>query len=229
MNPFDALSKADSGRISKAKAKAQAPPFTRDELLKLYPLLPDHVRGLVRFAAHTGMRWNSEILRMTWGRVDLDRRVVRVDPRHAKRGNDREVPLGAVALGLLREIRPQNPAPDAPVWKNTRGSRLRDCRDIYEAAVRGACPKPGPGFRYPDFHSLRRTCANAVADVAPEKVVRGVLGHGKKDVTSLYLSAPLADQIAALDRAALLIDGEDRENVAPWKLAAVPAERKATA
>ncbi len=40
-----------------------------------------------------------------------------------------------------------------------------------------------------------------------------VLGHSDGDVTDLYIKPSFDDALAALDRAALLIDGEAQENV----------------
>lgn len=225
-NPFDGLEKGERKKLFPSKVAAKAPPFMRDQLLALYEILPAHVRRPVRFGAHTGLRWRSELLRMTWGRVDLDRRIVRPDPRYAKRGKERDVPLGDVSIEILRSIRPGDAKPGDPVWLNTRGERLRDVRDLYEAAVEKVCPTPEAGWRYPDFHSLRRTCATALSNVAPKHVVRAILGHSDEDVTDRYVTATLDDLLAAVDRAALLIDGEATDNVAPWKIA---APKKATA
>ncbi|HEX9688629.1 MAG TPA: hypothetical protein VGB47_06125 [Thermoanaerobaculia bacterium] len=40
-----------------------------------------------------------------------------------------------------------------------------------------------------------------------------VLGHAKETVTDGYITVPIDAQIAALNRAALLIDGDEKENV----------------
>jgi hypothetical protein len=42
-------------------------------------------------------------------------------------------------------------------------------------------------------------------------VLRAILGYGPREVTDLYVSLTLEDELAALNRAALLIDGESRE------------------
>ncbi|HEY3123524.1 MAG TPA: hypothetical protein VGK70_05630 [Thermoanaerobaculia bacterium] len=91
------------------------------------------------------------------GHVDFERRVCTTTP-YAKRGKVRDVPLSDVALAVLHSIRPENPAADDPVWLNAKGGELRDVRASYETAVREVCPAPAAGCRYPDFHSLRRTC-----------------------------------------------------------------------
>ena len=40
-----------------------------------------------------------------------------------------------------------------------------------------------------------------------------ILGHANQTVTDLYIEIPVGDQIAALNRAALIIDGEAQPNV----------------
>jgi hypothetical protein len=46
-------------------------------------------------------------------------------------------------------------------------------------------------------------------------VVSAVLGHGDEDVTDRYIDVPTETQIAELNRAALLIDGEMTDNLVP--------------
>jgi integrase len=152
---------------------------------------------------------------MKWGHVDFEKRVCTTTP-WAKRGKIRPVPLGDVALEILRAIRPANHGDDDPVWLGSTGKPLRDVRKAYKRAVEAVCPAPRPGARYPDFHSLRRTCASALGEVAAESVIAAVLGHSKKKtVTAGYVTIPIETQIAALDRAALLIDGKVTDNVVP--------------
>jgi integrase len=205
-NPFDDLDKPDRARLFPKDVTAKAPPLAREQLRALYEKLPSHVYPPVRFAAHTGMRWHSEILRMMWGHVDFEQRVCITTP-WAKRGKVRDVPLGDVALSILNSIRPENPGDDDPVWLNATGGPLRSVRRSYETAVQKVCPVPRPEWRYPDFHSLRRTCASALAQVAPTAVVGAILGHAKETVTDTYITVPVEAQIAALNGAAKLIDG----------------------
>jgi integrase len=212
-NPFDELDAGERRRLFPREVARKAPPFKREELRRIYDLLPAHVARPVRFDAHTGMRWRSELLRMEWGRVDLERRVYRIDPRWAKNGKEREVPLGDVALEILRQVRPPRPKATDPVWLNAEGGPLLDARGPFVRRIRKVCSPPQTGWRYPDFHSLRRSCATALSHVAPKAVTRAVLGHGAEDVTDLYVTVTVEDQLAALNRAALLIDGDPGENV----------------
>jgi integrase len=144
-NPFDDLEKQERPRIFPGNVEHEAPPFTREQLRAVLDLLPAHASRPVRFAAHAAMRWGSDLLRMTWGRVDFKRHVYTVDPRWAKRGKARDVPLADVALSILRAIRPANPAADDPVWLGSTGKPLRDVRKAYHRAVETVCPAPRPG------------------------------------------------------------------------------------
>jgi integrase len=176
--------------------------------------MPDYERRVVQFDAHTGLRSPSELLHMTWGRLNWDRPSYRPDPRFAKFGKEREVPLNEVALEILKVIRPANAAQDAPVWLKPNGRPLKSFRMSFDAAVRKVCPAPEPGWRYPTIHSLRDSCATALESVSSKAVVAFVLGHGPRDVTDLYTRKTFEVALGAIRRAAHLIDGEQpAENV----------------
>jgi hypothetical protein len=95
---------------------------------------------------------------------------------------------------------------------------LRDCRSVYATRGRKVCPARRPGWRYPDFHSLRRTCATALEQVSSLAVTAKVLGHSPGGVTGLYVQPSFDDCLAALNRAAVLIHGDpEPANVGPLK------------
>jgi integrase len=210
------------GRVAK-----QAPPLSREQLRKMYELLPGYAMRPIRFDAHTGMRCPSELLNMVWGRVDFEKKVYRTDPRWTKGGEEREVPLGNVAIGILKGVLPADPAPTDAVWLGPDGGPLKDFRSSFEKAVRAVCKAPEPGWRYPTIHSLRRTCATALEQVASKAVAAKVLGHSAADVTDRYVQPSLDDCLIALDRAALLIDGEPSATVVPLRRGRLMAKRMA--
>ncbi|MGO4814234.1 tyrosine-type recombinase/integrase [Cupriavidus sp. 2MCAB6] len=74
--------------------------LTRDEARKLIEACPSHLAALVRFALATGCR-ASEITRLEWSRVDLDRCTAWLD--QTKNGTPRGVPLNADAVAVLRQ------------------------------------------------------------------------------------------------------------------------------
>ncbi|MFY9552462.1 MAG: tyrosine-type recombinase/integrase [Thermoanaerobaculia bacterium] len=153
----------------------------------------------------------------TRGQVDLDGKSFSVSADVAKNFKAREVPLSDLALELLARIRPAHPAPADPVFLGPEGERLRSISGSLSKAVKAVCPKPKAGERFPTFHSLRKTCATALEAVASKAVAGMVLGHSDADVTDLYIKPSFEDALAALNRAALLIDGEEQENVAIFR------------
>lgn len=213
VSPFDGLDGGIQRRLFPRVVRAKIRPFRRDELLKLYELLPAYAYRPTRFTAHTGLRL-QETLSLKWGQISLEERLLRISPDVAKNFTEREVPLNDVALAMLRQIRPEGATADAPVFLNDEGGPLRDLRGSLKTAVEKACEPPRPGYRWPTFHSLRKTCATALEAVASKAVAGMVLGHSAADVTDLYIQPSFEDALAALNRAALLIDGNVQENVA---------------
>ncbi len=70
-----------------------------------------------------------------------------------------------------------------------------------------------PSERRPRFHDLRKTAGTRVESVSSHAVAKLLLGHADADVTDGYIKPEIEDVIAALDRAARLIDGEQVGNV----------------
>ncbi|MGH9366874.1 MAG: tyrosine-type recombinase/integrase [Thermoanaerobaculia bacterium] len=223
VNPFDEFDGGDESKeLFGGGVEKKAPPYTREQLRALYELLPAHVAVPARFAAHTGMRVPSELLNMTWGRLDVEGRTYTTDPRWTKGkngGKERAVPLGDVALEILKRLRPADPGPNDPVWLNGRRDPkpLRDVSSVIERRMKKVCPEePRPGWRRPDRHSLRRSCGTALERAgAPRAVIEMVLGHASGDTTSRYIGMTTEDCVVWLNRAAALIDGAPQENVVP--------------
>jgi len=94
----------------------------------------------------------------------------------------------------------------------------------YGNAVRKACDPPREAWRYPDFHSLRRTCATALGKVSSVAITAKVLGHSLGTVTLLYTQPSFEDCLDALNRAARVIEAEP-----PGGTNVVPLKRRATA
>ncbi len=118
--------------------------LTPAEASALIDALPDQHRDLVRFALATGLRL-SNILRLEWSQVDLDRRSAWIHADQAKGRQAIPVPLNAQALAILR-----GRAQDARPFGKTRIAT-----GVWKNALRAA------GFtRRVRFHDLRHTWAS---------------------------------------------------------------------
>lgn len=74
--------------------------ITLEQWNRLFVHLPEHQRVMVKFALETGLR-QSNVLNLTWDRVDLERRFVWIDATQAKAKKAIPVPLSDGAYALL--------------------------------------------------------------------------------------------------------------------------------
>ncbi|WP_431871068.1 tyrosine-type recombinase/integrase [Nocardiopsis eucommiae] len=149
-------------------------------------------RALVLLLAYTGMRW-SEAAALRVGRVDLDRRRVRVVVTFAevdgrlveqppKNGRFRTVPVPRSLVPELRSFVEGRPV-DALVFTTRRGAplRIRNWRNREFALAVRAAGLDGMGLTP---HKLRHTAASlAIAAGADVKVVQAMLGHKTATMT----------------------------------------------
>lgn len=74
-----------------------------DEWKALYAELPDHLQPMAAFSVATGLRW-SNVSRLTWDRVSLQRKMVWIDAPDAKGRRGIGIPLSKSALAVLRRM-----------------------------------------------------------------------------------------------------------------------------
>lgn len=123
--------------------------LTQAQAQTLLDKLPAHQREVVLFALFTGLRQRN-ILDLTWERVDLDRRIARVEGDRTKNGQALGVPLNDVALGVLRRQLGKHKT-------HVFTFRGRPLRNANNRAWRKALEECGIGdFRW---HDLRHTWA----------------------------------------------------------------------
>jgi len=206
LSPFATLTKAQRRKLL-PKGGKRGYIFSPELLRALYAILPPVSVRVVRFAVHSAMRLR-EILRLRWSAVDLEARKVVVIAANAKNGQEREVPLGAVALSILEAIRPENPEPEAHVFLGETGEPVKTVYSGFVAAVQKIWKPEKPGQARPRFHDLRKTAATRVEAVSSHAIAKALLGHAAESVTDTYLLPDLTEVRAALDRAARSIDGE---------------------
>lgn len=159
-----------------------------------------HLADFIRLALNTGCR-KSELLELSWDRVDLHSNRLFLEPEHTKSGKRRVVPLSEEArkalLGRAR-FRAEH-CPDSPwVFSHVDGERVQFMQKGFQAACRRA------GITNFRVHDLRHTCASwMVQQGVPLLEVAGVLGHSSIEMTQRYAHlAPehLKAAVGALDQ-----------------------------
>jgi integrase len=157
-------------------------PAEEDRLLKV---ASNTVRALVIAALETGMR-RGELLSLRFADVDLDRNVIHIRAENAKSKKARDIPIATTRLRSLltflsMDANRKRKMPEAPVFANRVGERLRDFRDAWLDALKRA--------QIADlrFHDLRGEFASRLVEKGvPLSQVRDLLGHSSIVTTERY-------------------------------------------
>ena len=111
--------------------------FEYHEYMALKDACPQMIEPIVTFAFHSGWRKN-EILGLTWDRVDLKERVVRIDPGETKNEEGREFYMNEELLTEMQSLH-SNRRLGCPYVFHREGSPIKDFRGSWDAA----CIKAG--------------------------------------------------------------------------------------
>lgn len=142
-----------------------------------------YLADFIRLALNTGCR-SGEMLGLEWTRVDLNRRLFRLDEIHTKTKRCRSVPLNEQARDALinrARFRARH-CPDSPwVFCDVKGQRMMSVKKSFSTA----CKKAGINdFR---IHDMRHTCAAwLVQKGVPIYEVKELLGHSMIQMTERY-------------------------------------------
>jgi len=180
--------------------------LTPAELDALCAQLPMHLALAARVAVHTLLRMRA-MLRMTWSRVDLEKRRAWIPSAHQKAARSFGLPLNAEAVRALRALKllagPRNP--HVFTWL---GKPIDDCNTLaFQEAVKRAHLAP---LRW---HDLRHTGASWAVQSGVTLQELMLLGDWR-DYRSVLRYAHLAPSQAVAAA----------EKVAQWAHAARPAE-----
>jgi integrase len=165
---------------------------------KLYSSLPAYVQPVFQTAFYTGMR-KDEVMSLTWDRVDLAAKVIRLENSDVKNKKGREIPLIDGLPELLEGVRRKNPKA-TNVFLTPKGEPIGS----FIKAWRNACVKAAitvkvngesvvshfeedGTYRGFLFHDLRRTALrNLVRAGVPRGVAMAITGHKTEEVFERY-------------------------------------------
>jgi len=183
--------------------------FEREQIECILSHLPPAIRPAVQFAHITGWRIPSEVLKLQWRHVDLEARVVRLDPHTTKNDEGRTFPFTDALERLLEAQKAEHERLKVEdvicPWVFNRSNRKAKGKRIttFIKAFRAACTKAGCPGRIP--HDLRRTAVrNLVRAGVPERVAMQMTGHKTRSVFERYnivSDGDLRDAAARLDLA----------------------------
>jgi integrase len=176
--------------------------FERWEFEAVLIRLPEYLRPLLTFAYYTGWRVHSEILPLTWDRVDLEAGTVRLYRGTTKNKDGRLIHLPQVLSDIIEHQWQEHLEryPDCSFVFHRNGERIkyfrrRWVRACQEASLTGKIP-----------HDFRRTAVrNLVRAGVPERVAMQICGHKTRSVFDRYNIVSATDLKEAAKRIDLAI------------------------
>ena len=167
-----------------------------DEYKALMSELPLHTKAIVATAYYTGMR-KGEILGLTWDKIDLKNRVIRLQAEDTKDKEPRLVPICDELVTVLESI--PRAIHDNHVFLY-EGKPYQDIR----AALRHGCKEAGISYGRDRkdgfiFHDLRHTFnTNMRKAGVPESVIMQITGHSTREMFDRYNTVDEEDSKIAM-------------------------------
>ena len=153
--------------------------FEHAEYLALKDALLGYLKPIVTFGYFSGWRI-SEILALTWDRVDLKEGKVRLDPGETKNEEGRTFYLTRELIEVVKTLH-RNRRLDCAYVFHREGKVIKGFRKAWISACKKA------GLKGKIFHDFRRTAVrDMVRSGISEKVAMTISGHKSRNVFERY-------------------------------------------
>jgi integrase len=171
--------------------------LTRDEFESIMDNLPRHAKPVFAMGYWAGMR-RGEIVGLTWDKVDLKGRVIKLEAADTKDNEPRIVPICNPLYEILKEV------PVAIHDDHVFLYRGKPMNDIRRSIIK-ACENAGVVYgRFEKggfiFHDLRHTFnTNMRKAGVSESVIMSITGHSTREMFDRYNTVDLADAQKAIE------------------------------
>ena len=153
--------------------------FEYDQFIAIKEALPEYLNPIVTLAYHTGWR-KSEILNLTWDKIDMKQRTIRLDPGETKNDEARNLYMNDELFKEMQGVFSKRRL-GCPYVFHHAGQPIRK----FEKAWKATCKKIG--LKDMLFHDFRRTASrNMVRSGIPERVAMTITGHKTRSVFDRY-------------------------------------------
>jgi integrase len=203
-NPAAGVRYVPSDKSKRQHPKRKRRKLTAADVTAILRTMDDRWQAFFMLLVQTGCRV-GEILGLTWQHVHLgddpyilvaeqvykgQRKQLKTDASMAR------VPVSATMASWLSELRPEHPAPDAPVFQSTTGTPLH-YNNLYNRVLRPALRASGIAVETEDgwdyqgvaFHAFRKACGSLLlAQGKNLKQIQGWLRHSQLTTTlNIYI------------------------------------------
>jgi integrase len=185
-------------KLLKGDANARDRILSSEEFGRLMDVLPAHTRTIVAMGFYTGMR-RREILNLTWDKIDLKNRIIKLEASETKDKEKRKIPICDVLYNILKDI------PKAIHDNHVFLYKGKPIKDIRTALTRACCVANIPygrgtkgGFVFHDTRHCFNT--NMRKSGVPESVIMKITGHSTREMFLRYDTIDDADTRKAVDQ-----------------------------
>jgi integrase len=185
-------------RLLKGNSNQRKRVLTPDEFNRLVASARPYLKPILWTGYDAGMR-EGEVLSLTWEKVMLKERLIRLSAEDTKDGEPRDIPICEELYEILSRL-PRGIQGNYPIF-TYRGKMVRDFRGGLKTACKNAkipYGRSGDGFVY---HDLRRTFFTHArrADVQ-ESVIMEITGHARHEVVDRYNQVSLDDMKRGIEK-----------------------------
>ena len=187
-----------------------------DEFDKLMKHSSEHTKAIIATGYYTGMR-KGEILNLTWDKVDLQNRMIRLEATDTKDKEARNIPISDELYKILLSLPNRIQGSDAdnhvfqykgkPIDRYIRGGLKTACEKAgikYGRFVKG-------GFL---FHDLRHTFnTNMRKAGVQESVIMEITGHSSRSMFDRYNKVDEEDSKKAIDQLQTFLKSDEKGKV----------------
>ncbi len=184
-------------KLLKGHANARDRIMGMDEFNRLLDECPRHLKDILMVGYWTAMR-KGEITALTWDKIDMKGRMIRLEAADTKEGKAKSVPMATVVYEVLKAIPRALHDPHVFLYYGKPITRN------FSQGLKSACKKAGiawgrdvkGGFV---FHDLRHTVITDMRRAGVDRTVRmAITGHAITDMDQRYDVVEDADKLAAI-------------------------------
>jgi integrase len=200
LRPFKKVKK-----LLKKNANARDMIFTREQYERLLANLPAHQIPIVATAYWTGMR-RGEILGLTWDKVFMKDREIRLEIEDTKDDEKRVIPIPEALYKILSKIPRALHDNHVFLYKNIP---LVNIREGFNSALKAAgipCGRDAKGGL--TFHDLRHTYVTDMRKAGvPDKLIMKITGHSTREMFDRYNTITADEKSIANEQLTKFRDG----------------------
>jgi len=185
--------------LLKVGANARDRTLSLDEYHGLMNHLSGHLKPIIATALYTGMR-RGEILDLTWNKVDLKNRMIRLEAKDTKENKPKSIPIGNTLYAILTAI--PRAIHDNHVFLFNGKPSSGDIRTALRSACQKALIPYGQNIKNGFvFRDIRTTVKTNMLRAGIDGALRDkILGHSLKGMDVFYLKPTDEDLRNAMDK-----------------------------